>query len=175
MVGVVVVNVRAVIAALFLEAAARAGEGGKAALHGFAADAEDVGGARRGERVHHIVLAADLEGDVGIFLPHADDVERGQAVGVDKVFRVAVRVRAALAEREERAGVALERLAHAGVVPVGDHMAVGGNDSAKRRKECSTSCRSLKKSRWSASTLRMTATVGKEAQERVAVFAALGR
>ena len=31
MVGVVVVNVRAVIAALFLEAAARAGEGGKAA------------------------------------------------------------------------------------------------------------------------------------------------
>ena len=37
-----------------------------------------------------------------------------------------------------------------------------GTSSAKRRKECSTSCRSLKKSRWSASTLRMTATVGKK-------------
>ena len=37
-----------------------------------------------------------------------------------------------------------------------------GTRSAKARKECSTSSRSLKKSRWSASMLRITATVGKK-------------
>ena len=174
MVGVVVVNVRAVIAALFLEAAARAGEGGKAALHGFAADAEDVGGARRGERVHHIVLAADLEGDVGIFLPHTDDVERGQAVGVDKVFRVAVRVRAALAEREERAGVALERPAHAGVVPVGDHMAVGGNELREAAEGVLNVVQVLEEVQMVGLDVENDRDGGEEAQKRVAVFAALG-
>ena len=57
-------------------------------------DAEDVGGARRGERVHHIVLAADLEGDVGYFLPHTMTSNEGRPL-VDKVFRVAVRPRCA--------------------------------------------------------------------------------
>ena len=37
-----------------------------------------------------------------------------------------------------------------------------GTSPAKARNECSTSARSLKKSRWSASTSRITATVGKK-------------
>ncbi len=50
----------------------------------------------------------------------------------------------------------------------------GGTRSANARKECSTSSRSLKKkSRWSASMFRITATVGEEGQEGVAVLAGL--
>ena len=38
----------------------------------------------------------------------------------------------------------------------------GGTSSANRRKECWMSARSLKKSRWSSSTFKITATVGKK-------------
>ena len=44
---------------------------------------------------------------------------------------------------------------------------LSGTRSAKARKECSTSSRSLKKSRWSASMLRITATVGKKERKEL--------
>ena len=65
-------------------------------------------------------------------------------------------------ESKYRMRQSLDRVHGSRVVRVGNDKAVLGYKIGKSVKDRSTSVRSLKKSRWSASTFRITATVGKK-------------
>ena len=130
-VGVVVVDVRAVEASLVLKAAARAGERCKAETDGLAADAEKICGARRGQCVHHVVLAAHAQGNMSVVTAADIDVKARQPIRPDDVFRAALRGGIIVAEPEDRLGNAPERIARALIVHIGDDVSADGNELGK--------------------------------------------
>ena len=130
-VGVVVVDVRAVEASLVLKAAARAGERCKAETDGLAADAEKICGARRGQCVHHVVLAAHAQGNMSVVTAADIDVKARKPVRPDDVFRAALRGGIVIAEPEDRLGNAPERIARALIVHIGDDVSADGNELGK--------------------------------------------
>ena len=130
-VGVVVVDVRAVEASLVLKAAARAGERCKAETDGLAADAEKICGARRGQCVHHVVLAAHAQGNMSVVTAADIDVKARKPVRPDNVFRAALCGGIIVAEPENGLGDALERIARALIVHIGDDVSADGNELGK--------------------------------------------
>ena len=130
-VGVVVVDVRTMVAALVLKAAARARERRKAEADGLAADAEKIRSTRRGQRVHHVVLAAHAQGDMSIVAAADIDVKARKPVRPDDVFRAALRGGIVVAEPENGLGNALERIAHALIAHIGDDMSADGDELGK--------------------------------------------
>ncbi len=158
-VGVVVKDLRPMEAALVLQAGGPPPERRSAPPppHGRGPQGDGRGGGRQGVFSHCEPPAP--QGYMGKGLPPVHHVEGGQAPFPDQTCRVDV--------PRLRPKVVTGRLSPpgwhgVGFVPVGDDAPPSGTRSAKRRKECSTSSRSLKKSRWSASMFRMTATVGKK-------------
>ena len=82
MVGIVIINVRAVVRPLELHAAARTVERGKARGDIRAVHAHDPCGACGGQRIIDIVAAVDLQVHMAVALTEADNVKRAQAWGV---------------------------------------------------------------------------------------------
>ena len=173
-VGVIVVDVRAVEASLVLKAAARAGERRKAETDGLAADAEKICGARRGQRVHHVVLAAHAQGNVRIVAAANIDVKARQPVRPDDVFRAALRGGIVVAEPENGLGDILERVFRALIVHVGDHVPADGDELCKAAEGMLHVGKILEKVEVIGLYVQNDRHGGEEAQKRVAVFAALG-
>ena len=80
MVGVVVVHLCAVVDALMLEPASRAGEGGETLLHGLAVHPQQVGGGGGGQRIGYVVLAGNVQRHMGVALSPDDHIECAEPV-----------------------------------------------------------------------------------------------
>ena len=79
MVGVVVIDVCAVVNALELHAPGSAGEGNQAAGHGFWLNAQSPGRSNGSQRVHTVVLAQNPQVNVGVEAALAHHIEAGVA------------------------------------------------------------------------------------------------
>ena len=123
MVGVVVIDICAVVLALELEAAACAVEAGKAVLHRVGAHAEADRGGSRGESVLHIVHAGDVQRHIREQLPLVHDVELG--VCTDKLDVLGVDVSVGMQAEGDDLGLdVLYDIHGVGIVMVCDDVAV---------------------------------------------------
>ena len=77
MVGIVVIDVRAVIFPLKLKPSACAAEARKAVFDGIGPDSDAYSRCRCGKRVFDIVLARDMERNIGKAFPFVVDVKTG--------------------------------------------------------------------------------------------------
>ena len=173
MVGVVVIDLRAVEGALVLEAAAGAGEGCQSRGDGLAGDAQHVGGGGCGQRVGDVVGAGDVQGHVGVGHAVDDHVEVAVAVEEGDVVGVAVRAPILYAEGEHRVGQTLHGLPRALVIGVGDDIAPLGHQRRKVVEGVLDVRQILEEIQMVGVDVQYHRHGGEEVQEGVAVFAAL--
>ena len=171
-VGVVIVDLRAVVSAFMLKPAAGTGEGGQAFLHGFAGQTQRISCGGSGQGVENIVVAVDLEGDVGVFLTANHHIEGGAAIGLAQIGGGAV-VGVVQTKGEHRVGKARHGVQGALVVGVDDDGALGGYQLSEPVEGVLDVVQVLEEVQVVGFHVQNHRHRGEEAQKAVAVFAGL--
>ena len=168
MVGIIVIDVRAAVAALILEPAARAMEAGERGLRILAGNAEFPRHRAGGQRVQRVVAADDAEADLRIRLAAADDVKLAEilreVLAVHGVRRV---------EAERQIRQTLQRVAGVLVIAVGDDQPVLRHERGERAERMLHIGKILEKVQMVGVDIEDDRDRREEVQEGVAVFAAL--
>lgn len=168
MVGIIVIDIRAAVAALILEPAARAMEAGERGLRILAGNAEFPRHRAGGQRVQRVVAADDAEADLRIRLAAADDVKLAEilreVLAVHGVRRV---------EAERQIRQALQRVAGVLVIAVGDDQPVLRHERGERAERMLHIGKILEKVQMVGVDIEDDRDRREEVQEGVAVFAAL--
>ena len=170
MVGVVVVDLRAVEAALMLKSAARAGEAAQAAAHSLAGDAQHISGRGGGQGVEDVVMTGHQQLYMGVESAVHHNVKAGEAVVEGDIV-----CRAAGggfdAEGEHLPAQIADRVHRTPVIGVGDDVAALGHQGGELAEGVFHILQVLEKVQMVGLHIEDHGHGGEEAVEGVAVLA----
>ena len=169
MVGVIVIDFRAVVGPLMLEPPPGTRKGGESLLHGFSRQAQHVSRRRSRQCVQDVMLAPDMKLHVGVKLPMDCHVERR----TPRLILIKVNG-GAFGPRFQSKGKSVQAIGNASgplVVVVDHHAAIRGDEFSKLPERMLDIVQVLEEIQMIGLHVQNHGHGGEEAQEAVAVFA----